>query len=140
MDVAVADALQGACFLQGVSGLLEAAHERRKLISGTAQDREQMLDEADHGAGMSAQHEHKAYADDPTDSSAHGYRPCDAACIPLPTAIRVAATTARCSLLAPVAFAPESKLIQATYPQPPSVGVPVPDHGHAGQGRPDGRW
>lgn len=124
----------------GVSGLLEPAHERRKLTSGTAQDRGQVLDEADHGAGMSAQHEHEAYDDDPTDSPAHGYWSCDAACIPLPAAIRVAATTARCSLLAPVAFALESKLMQATYPQAPFVGVPVADRGHAGQGRPDGRW
>ena len=140
MEVA-ADAFQGACFLRGASRLLEAAHERRELISGTAQDREQVLDEAGHGAGMSAQHEHKAYDDDPTDSPAHGYRSCDAACIALPAAIRVAATTARCSLLAPVASALESKLMQATYPQSPSVGgVPVAERGHAGQGRPDGRW
>ena len=104
---------------RGVSGLLEAAHERRKLISGTAQDREQVLDEADHGAGMSAQHEHKAHDDDPTDSPAHGYWSRDADCIPLPAAIRAATTTARCSLLAPVAFALESKLMQATYPQAP---------------------
>jgi hypothetical protein len=123
-----------------VSGPLEPAHEGRKLICGTTQDREQVLDEDDHGAGMSAQHEHKAYDDDPADSPAHGYRSGDAARIPLPAAIRVAATTARCPLLAPVAFALESELMQATYPQAPSVGVPVAHRGHAGQGRPDGRW
>lgn len=137
---AAADGFQGACFLRDVSGLLEAADERGQLVSGTAHDREQVLDEAGHGAGMSAQHEHKAYDDNPADSPAHGYRSCDAGCIPLPIAFRVTVTTARCSLLAPVAFALESKLMRATYPHAPSAGMPVADRGHAGQGQPDGRW
>ncbi len=41
--------------------------------------------------------------------------------------------------MAPVAFALETKLMQATYPQAPAFGVPVADRGHAGQGRPNGR-
>jgi len=40
----------------GVSGMLERAHERRKLISCAPQNREQVHDEACHDAGMSAQH------------------------------------------------------------------------------------
>ena len=79
------------CDLRGdVSRLLEAAHERRKLISGASQNREQVVDEAGHDAGMSAQHEHKAYEDDPADSPAHDYRSCDAAWIPPLAAIRTA--------------------------------------------------
>ena len=103
----------------GVSRLLEPAHKRRKLISGAPQNRKQVVDEAGHDAGMRAQHEHKAYDDDPADSPAHGYRSCDGACIPLPGAIRAPTTTARCSLLARFAVALETRLIQATYPQAP---------------------
>jgi len=127
-------ALRARASSRGVSALSEAAHERRKLISGTAQDREQVLDEADHGGGMSAQHEHKAYDDDPADSPAHGYRSCPAACIPLPAAIRAAAATARWSVLAPVAFALGSKLMQATYPQAPN-GLVCPPRTAAMQAR-----
>jgi len=116
----------------GGSGLLKAAHERRKLISGAAQNREQVVDEAGHDTGMSAEHEHKAYEDDPADGPAHDYRSCDAGCIALPAAIGAATTTARCSLLSRFAVALETRLIQATYPQAPSVGIPGADGGHAG--------
>jgi hypothetical protein len=56
----------------GVSGLLEPAHKRRKLVSGIAQNRRQVVDEGGHGGGMSAQHEHKAHDDEPADCPGHG--------------------------------------------------------------------
>jgi hypothetical protein len=80
-----------------------------------------------HDAGMSAQHEHEPHDDYPADGFAHGYRSCDPACNALPAANRVALTTARCSVLARVAVALRTKLIQATYPQAPCLVVPVPD-------------
>jgi hypothetical protein len=83
------------------------------------------MEDVSHDAGMSAQHEHEPNDDHPADSFAHGYRSDDAACIPVPAAIRVASTTARCSLLARVAVALGTRLIQATYPQAPCVVVPV---------------
>jgi hypothetical protein len=49
--------------------MLERAHEPRKLISGAPQERERVEDEAGHDAGMSAQHEHKAYEDQPANSA-----------------------------------------------------------------------
>jgi hypothetical protein len=73
-----------------------------------------MVDEAGHNAGMSAQHEHKPYDDDPANCLAHGYRSRDADLIPLPAATGVATTTARCSLLARFAVALETRLIHAT--------------------------
>ena len=117
---------------------LEPAQKRRKLVSGAPQNIKQMVDEAGHGAGMSAQHEHEAYDDDPADCSAHGYRSCNEGCIPLPAAIMAATTTARCSLRARFAVALETRLVQATYPQAPFVGIPGADRGHAGQG--SARW
>ena len=116
----------------GATGMLERAHERRKLISGAPQNREQVYDEACHDAGMSAQHKHKANEDRPANSPAHDYRSSDAASIPLPTATQVATTTATCSLLARVPVAPETRLIEATYPHAPSAGMSVLDRGHAG--------
>jgi len=89
---------------------------------------------------MSAQHEHKAYDDDPADCPGQGYRSCDAACIQLQAAIRVASIAARCSLLARFAFALETRLIQGTYPQAPSLGMPGTDRGHAGKDGHGGRW
>lgn len=71
---------------------------------------------------------------------AKGYRSGDAACIQLPAAIRAAITAARCWLLARFAFALETRLIQGTYPQPPSLGMPATDRGHAGQDGHGGRW
>jgi hypothetical protein len=72
-----------------------------------------VLNEAGHDAGMSAQHENKPHDDDPADSPAHRYRSCDAVSIPLLAAIRAATITARCSLLARVAFVLETTLMQA---------------------------
>jgi len=54
---------------------------------------------------MSAQHEHKAYKDNPADSLAHGYPSCDAASMALRAAIRTATSDAKRSLLARVAVA-----------------------------------
>jgi hypothetical protein len=117
---------------------LEPAQKRRELISGAPQNIKQVVDEAGHGAGMSAQHEHKAYDDNPADCFAHGYRSCNAGCIPLSAAIMAARTTARCSLLARFAVALETRLVQGTYPQAPFVGIPGADRGHSGQG--SARW
>ena len=117
----------------GVSRLLEPAHKRRKLVSGIAQNSKQVVDEAGHVAWMSAQHEHKAYDDDPADCPSQGYRSCDGARIQLRAAIRATTIAARCSLLARFAFALETRLIQGTYPQAPSRGMPGTDRSHAGQ-------
>jgi hypothetical protein len=43
-------------------------------------------------------------------------------------------------LLARFAFALETRLIQGTYPQAPSLGMPGTDRGHAGQDGHGGRW
>jgi len=84
---------------------------------------------------MRAEHEDEAYDDDPSDRPAHGYRSRQPACIPQPAAIRVATTTARCSLLARFAVALKTRLIQATYRQAPSADMPVADRDHASQDR-----
>lgn len=124
----------------GVSGLLEPAQKRRKLVPGASQDREQVVDEPGHDAGMCAEHEYQAYYDDPSDCLAHGYRSRQPTCIPLPAAKRVPTSTARCSLLPRFAVAPETRLVQVTYAQAPSAGMPAADRSHAGQERRDGRW
>jgi hypothetical protein len=89
----------------GLSRLLEPAHKRRKLVPGAPQNRKQVVDEPGHDSGMCAEHEDKAYDDDPSDCLAHGYRSRQPACIPQPAAIRATTTTARCSLLAQFAVA-----------------------------------
>ena len=113
--------------------LLELVHKRRKLVSGIAQNGKQVVDEAGHAAGMSAQHEYKAYDDEPADCPGQGYRSCDGARVHLRAAIRAAAIAARRSLLARSAFALKTRLIQGTYPQAPSLGMPGTDRSHAGQ-------
>jgi len=124
----------------GVSRALEPAHKGRKLVSGTAQNRKQVVDEAGHAAGMSAQHEHETYYDGPADCPGQGYRSGDAAGIQLPAAIRATTIAARCSVLARFAFALETRLIQGMYPQAPSVGMPGTDPSHAGQNGHGGCW
>src|ERR1700757_1819032 len=57
----------------GVSRLLQPGHKRRKLISGTAKNRKQVVDEAGHAARVGAKHEIKAYDDNPPDCPAQGY-------------------------------------------------------------------
>ena len=52
---------------------LEAAQERRQFFAGAVQNRQEVVKQADHGAGMSAQEHHQQYDQRPADGLAQGW-------------------------------------------------------------------